>query len=78
MFVNAFPRPRLARSFPVRLALAAWCADRLQVYPVMVYPVTVARGDPGHNKSGVTFPALVWCLDFLAVWKAEHTNIFYS
>ena len=29
-------------------------------------------------KAGLLFPALVRCLYLPPIWKAEHTNIFYS
>ena len=47
---SLFPRP--AARYPVRLAISP-CADLAQVFPVMVYPVTLDT-----IKAGLFFPAL--------------------
>lgn len=49
------PPARLARPFPVRLAPAAWCADRLQAYPVKIPIKNRGYVSPVYN---IGFPSL--------------------
>ena len=57
----------------------------VRLFPVMVYPVSLAQlpvvilypvSLDAIKKRGYFSPALIRCLYFLSVWKAENTDIF--